>query len=150
MGIPPAQPPAGDLWKKHEFLDGLYRFYLEKIIGFHTFYLPIVGGVAAYVLAHPSHAAALGLVVPLIVSVGAAIIFGAGVREAQELNAAISESAHAVGILATHARMLVRAVIAFCIRHVALSAVLIAAIGMLAYYGEVPGLPATPTQKSVG
>ena len=62
MGIPPAQPPAGDLWKKHEFLDGLYRFYLEKIIGFHTFYLPIVGGVAAYVLAHPSHAAALGLV----------------------------------------------------------------------------------------
>ena len=33
-----------DPWKKHEFLDGLYRFYLDKIISFHTFYLPLVGG----------------------------------------------------------------------------------------------------------
>jgi hypothetical protein len=80
---------AADLWKTHEFLDGLYRFYLEKIIGFHTFYLPVVGGVVAYVLAHPSKGMALGLVVPFIVSAGAAQIFFAGIAEAKQLNKAI-------------------------------------------------------------
>ena len=57
---------TADPWKRHEFLDRLYRFYMEKIIGFHTFYLPVVGGVVAYVLAHPGAAMAFGLVVPLI------------------------------------------------------------------------------------
>jgi hypothetical protein len=79
------KPESVDSWKKHEFLDGLYRFYLEKIISFHTFYLPIAGGVVAYVLAHPSPVMALGLLVPVIVSAGAAVIFFAGIHEADEL-----------------------------------------------------------------
>src|SRR5262245_54516719 len=105
------------LWKRHEFLDGLYRFYLEKVITFHSFYLPIAGGVAAYVLAHPSRASALGLVVPLIVSVGAAFIFGFARKEAGELKDAIADSAKALKILATHAQILVRAANAFFILH---------------------------------
>jgi hypothetical protein len=130
-------------WKKHEFLDGLYRFYLEKIISFHAFYLPLIGGVVAYVLAHPSRAAALGLVVPLIVSAGAAQIFAAGIREAKELNDALRVSAGTVGLLATHAYMLVRAVRAFFYLHLLMTVALLLAMGLLLIYGEVPGLPAT-------
>jgi hypothetical protein len=113
------------LWKRHEFLDGLYRFYLDKIISFHSFYLPIVGGVAAYVLTHPSRASALGLVVPVIVSVGAAFIFFFARKEAGDLRDAIRESAKALNILASHAQILVRAVVAFFILH------LVVAFGLL-------------------
>jgi hypothetical protein len=67
--------PLDDLWKRHEFLDGLFRFYLEKIIDFHKFYLPIVGGVVAYILKNASRQSAFGLLIPLVVSIGAVWIF---------------------------------------------------------------------------
>jgi hypothetical protein len=119
------------LWKRHEFLDGLYRFYLDKIISFHSFYLPIAGGVAAYVLAHPSRASALGLVVPLIVSVGAAFIFCFARKEAGELKDAIVESAKALNILASHAQILVRAANAFFILHLVVASGLVIGIVLL-------------------
>jgi hypothetical protein len=129
-----------DPWNKHQFLDGLYRFYLEKIITFHTFYLPIAGGVVAYVLAHPSRIMALGLLVPLIVSAGAARIFFAGIKEAKELWSAIVASAKEVNTLATHARMLVRAVCAFFLLHVIIVVGLVAMAILLWVCGQSPGL----------
>jgi hypothetical protein len=129
-----------DPWKKHEFLDGLYRFYLEKIISFHTFYLPIAGGVVAYVLAHPSPMMALGLLVPLIVSAGAAQIFYAGINEADELRRAIKASATEIKILATHARMLVRAVRAFFLLHVIMVAGFAGMAIILWVCGQLPDL----------
>ncbi len=117
-GIPTDDTSMDALWKTHEFLDGLYRFYLEQIIDFHKFYLPVVGGVVAYVLQSHSAAIALGLAIPLIVSAGAAWIFRSGVGEAQQLNQAIAESAKELGILATHAGMLVRATEAFLTLHI--------------------------------
>jgi len=134
---------ATDPWKTHEFLDGLYRFYLEKIIGFHTFYLPVVGGVVAYVLSHPSKSIALGLMVPFIVSAGAVQIFFAGIAEAKELKGAIAVSAGKLGILATHARMLVRAVRVFFLLHLIMVIGLLAVAIPLLIYGQLPGLPAT-------
>ena len=143
-----AEPSGGtaaetaERWKRHEFLDGLYRFYLERIISFHAFYLPVVGGVVAYVLAHPSKAMALGLMVPVIVSAGAAQIFFSAIGEAKELRDAISHSAGELGILGTHAHMLVRSVRAFFLLHLIIVVSLLVAGGLLATYGELPGLPA--------
>ena len=136
----PPKPEAVDPWKRHEFLDGLYRFYLEKIIGFHTFYLPIAGGVVAYVLAHPSRGMALGLLVPLIVSAGAAQIFFAGIEEAKQLKDAIADSAEKVGILATHALMLVRAVRAFFFLHLIIVIGLVLIAVLLFVCGQLPDL----------
>ncbi len=81
--------------------------------------------------------------VPLIVSAGAAQIFAAGIREAKELNDALRVSAGTVGLLATHAYMLVRAVRAFFYLHLLMTVALLLAMGLLLIYGEVPGLPAT-------
>ena len=81
-----------DRWKRHEFLNRLYRFYLEKIITF-TIYLGLVGGLVVYVLQHSSKLIALGLLVPLVMSSGAALILCSATRESVELNAAIIESA---------------------------------------------------------
>jgi hypothetical protein len=144
-------PEAADPWQTHEFLDGLYRFYLEKIIGFHTFYLPVVGGVVAYVLAHPSKGMALGLVVPFIVSAGAAQIFFAGIAEAKQLNKAIEASAKEVGILATHARMLVRAVRAFFFLHSIMIIGLLGIALLLFFCGaDCLGLPAPVASTKCG
>ncbi len=74
----------------------IVRFYLEKIITFHTIYLGLVGGLVVYVLQHPGKLIALGLLVPLVpllVSSGAALILYSATRESVELNAAIIESA---------------------------------------------------------
>ena len=96
----------------------------------------------AYVLAHPSKGMALGLVVPFIVSAGAAQIFFAGIAEAKQLNKAIEASAKEVGILATHAGMLIRAVCAFLLLHL----LMVIGLSFMAYfllvYGHLPGLPA--------
>jgi hypothetical protein len=109
---------SDELWKRHEFLDGLFRFYLEKIIDFHKFYLPIVGGVVAYVLAHATRQSAFGLLIPLVVSVGAVSILFLVRRQAEDLNSAISANAKALDVLATHARILVHTVVAFLSLHV--------------------------------
>jgi hypothetical protein len=107
-----------ELWKRHEFLDGLFRFYLEKIIDFHKFYLPIVGGVVAYILKDARPQTAFGLLIPLVVSVGAVWIFALARRQSGELNDAIRANAKALGILATHARILVQTVTAFLALHI--------------------------------
>jgi hypothetical protein len=130
-----------DLWKKHKFLDGLYRFYLEQIISFHKFYLPVVGALVAYVLGHQSKALAFGLALPLIVSLGACFVFGSGVKEAEELNTAISKSAQALGVLATHAQMLVRATVAFLVLHIAIVVALVGLGGALLHFWQLPGIP---------
>jgi hypothetical protein len=109
--------PLDELWKRHEFLDGLFRFYLEKIIDFHKFYLPIVGGVVAYILGNANRQSAFGLLIPLVVSIGAVWILFLARWQAEELNGAISENAKALGILATHARILVHTVGAFLALH---------------------------------
>jgi hypothetical protein len=113
--VPPI--PLDELWKRHEFFDGLFRFYLSTIIDFHKFYLPIVGGVVAYVLANASRQSAFGLLIPLVVSIGAVWIFFLARQQAEDLNGAICANAEALGILATHARILVHAVVAFLILH---------------------------------
>jgi hypothetical protein len=92
-GVSAGAAELADRWKRHEFLNGLYRFYLEKIISSHTIYLGLVGGLVVYVLQHPSKLIALGLLVPLVVSSGAALILYSATRESVELNAAIIESA---------------------------------------------------------
>lgn len=130
-------------WKKYEFLDGLYRFYLNEIISFHMFYLPVVGGIVAYVLAHQGKPIALGLVVPLIVSAGAACIFFPAIKESEELNKAIMDSARELVILPTHAKMLVRAVIAFFLLHFTIVIFSLLAGGSLLLTGHVFGLPAS-------
>lgn len=109
--------PLDELWKRHEFFDGLFRFYLEKVIDFHKFYLPIVGGVVAYVLANASRQSAFGLLIPLVVSIGAVWIFALARREAEELNGVIAANAKALGISATHARVLVHTVVVFLALH---------------------------------
>jgi hypothetical protein len=138
--MPTDDKPMDALWKKYEFLDGLYRFYLEQIIDFHKFYLPIVGGVVVYVLGNPSEAIALGLAVPLIVSLGATVIFGAGVGKAQQLNQTIAESAAELGMLATHAGMLVRATAVFLLLHIVIVLGLVALIGALQHDWNLPGI----------
>jgi hypothetical protein len=123
--------PEANPWKRHEFLDGLYRFYLDKIISFHSFYFPIVGGAAAYSLVHPSRGSALALAVPLIISIGAAIIFGFAGREAGELRDAIDKSAKSLNILSTHTQILVRAVYTFLVLHLAVACGLLIGIVLL-------------------
>ena len=139
------------LWKRHEFLDGLYRFYLDQIISFHKFYLPVVGGLVAYVLNNRSEAIAFGLVIPLIVSLGACVIFCSGVKEAKELNAAIADSAGSLGILATHARMLVRATAAFLVLHIAIVIALVWLGGAMMHFWHLPGRfpPSSPNGYSM-
>jgi hypothetical protein len=110
--------PLDELWRRHEFLDGLFRFYLDKIIDFHKFYLPIVGGVVAYILKDANRQTAFGLLIPLVVSVGAVWIFSLARQQAEELNDAIHANAKALGILATHARILVHTVTAFLALHI--------------------------------
>ena len=135
------QEQSEALWKKHEFLDGLYRFYLEQIISFHKFYLTVVGALVAYVLEHhQSEAIAFGLALPLIVSLGACPIFGSGVKEAKELNAAIATSARSLGVLATHSQMLVRATVAFLVLHVAIVVALVWLGGALLHLWVLPGI----------
>jgi hypothetical protein len=106
-----------ELWKRHEFLDGLYRFYLDQIINFHNFYLPVVGALVVYVLAHPSAGMAFSLLIPIIASVGAAAIFGKGIGEAMELRNALADSAKTLIITTTHVQMLVRASVVFLVVH---------------------------------
>jgi hypothetical protein len=84
--------------------------------------------------------------VPLIISAGAAIIFGAGISEACQLNKAIAASAEKVGILATHAGMLVRAVLAFLLLHVVIFIGLSVVAYFLFKYGAVPYLRPNCTQ----
>ena len=140
-GSSASSPTPDELWRRHEFLNGLYRFYVERIISFHSFYLPIAGGVVAYVLTHTSRPAAFGLFIPLVVSMGAVWIFGYAVREADELNDAIRKNAMSLGILATHAQLLVRAVAAFLVLHILIVLALGAGFAMLLVYGTLPGLP---------
>jgi hypothetical protein len=128
-----------ELWRRHQSLDGLYRFYFEKILGFHSLYLPFAGGVVAYVLTHPGRTTALGLLVPLFVSAVSAWIFAATAQEAKTLNAAVNGSAAALGLPATHARILVRVVQGFLALHVVLAGVLLAATALLLYQGALPG-----------
>lgn len=117
----------------------MYRFYLGKIISFHTFYLPIAGGVVAYVLANAGivgSVAAYGLLIPLVVSLGAVWIFFLALGEAQELNVAIRDSAKGLHIIATHSRILVHAVGAFLILHIVI--VIGLAIGItLLFHGDL-------------
>src|SRR3984893_19587217 len=105
--------PLGELWKRHEFFDGLFQFYLDKIMQFHTFYLPIVGGVVAYVQKNTARQSAFGLLIPLAVSIGAVWIFAVARHEAEELNGAIRANAEALGILPPPARLLVHSVFPF-------------------------------------
>jgi hypothetical protein len=100
-------------WRRHKFLESLYEFYLEEILSFHSFYLPIAGGVVAYVLTREGSPAALALLIPLVISSGAVGIFYFSIREATELNNAIHESARRLDIISTHAQLLVRTVLAF-------------------------------------
>lgn len=129
---------TSEKWKRHEFLDALYKFYLDKILSFHAVYLPIFGGVVSYILANQDRLVSLGLIVPLVISVGAAVILFSGIREAKELNAAIRNSAAALGILATHAHMLVRAVTAFFVLHIVIAFGLMALLYMMFIYGGIP------------
>jgi hypothetical protein len=122
-------------WERHIFLDGLYRFYLDLIIKFHSFYLPVVGAVTVYVLDDPTPVRVLGLVIPLILSVGAAIILFSAIKEAKELIEAIRISASTLNIISTHAQILVRAVIAFFVLHVVLALALGALIGIVLLKG---------------
>jgi hypothetical protein len=132
------EAPA-ELWRRHQFLDGLYRFYFDKILGFHSLYLPFAGGVVAYVLTHPGRTTALGLLVPMFVSAASAWIFTAAAQEANTLNAGVNESAAALGLPATHARILVRIVQGFLVLHVVLAGGLLAAAVFLLYQGALPG-----------
>src|SRR3984893_3996995 len=102
-----------ELWKRHEFFDGLFQFYLDKIMQFHTFYLPIVGGVVAYVLKNTTRQSAFGLLIPLAVSIGAVWIFVVARHEAEELNGALRANSEALGILPPPARLLVHSVFPF-------------------------------------
>jgi hypothetical protein len=128
---------SDDLWKRHEFFDGLFQFYLEKIIDFHKFYLPIVGGVVAYVLANANRQSAFGLLIPLVVSIGAVWIFSLAKGQAEELNEAIYANAKAMRILPTHARILVHTVIAFLALHALIVLGLTFGFMKLAIYGTL-------------
>jgi hypothetical protein len=126
-----------ELWKRHEFFDGLFQFYLDKIMQFHTFYLPIVGGVVAYVLKNTTRQSAFGLLIPLAVSIGAVWIFAVARHEAEELNGAIRANAEALGILPTHARILVHAVTAFLALHALIVIGLSVGFVKLLFYGTL-------------
>jgi hypothetical protein len=132
-----------ECWRRHKFLDGLYRFYLGKIISFHTFYLPIAGGVVAYVVTLKGSPAALGLLIPLVVSSGAVWIFFRAVQESEELNAAIRDSAKGLNIISTHAQLLVRTVLAFLILHVMIVIGLVIGMAIIIVYGQIPDLHIT-------
>jgi hypothetical protein len=127
-----SQTAADDAWQRHVFLDGLYRFYLDLIIKFHSLYLPVVGAVAAYVLDKLTLLSSAGaLAIPFILSSGVAIILFFAINEAEELVAAIQTSASGLHLIATHAKILVRAVIAFCVLHVVLALALGLLIGVI-------------------
>ena len=131
-------------WRRHKFLEGLYEFYLEKILSFHSFYLPIAGGVVAYVLTLTGSPAALGLLIPLVISSGAVWIFYLSIREATELNEAIHESARNLNIISTHAQLLVRTVLAFFVLHVIIVAGLLFSLIYVLYYKHFPDLGMPP------
>jgi hypothetical protein len=116
------------LWQRHKFLDGLYRFYLKLLINFHNFFLTVVGAITAYVLSHPSKLGAFGLIIPLVMSVGTAVILFSARKEVTELNDAIRDSAKKVGVMATHSQILVRAVLAFFVLQIAVTCGLLAGI----------------------
>jgi hypothetical protein len=136
-------------WRRHNFLEGLYEFYLEKIISFHSFYLPIAGGVVAYVLTRKGGAAAFGLLIPLVISLGAVLIFYLSRPDAEELNSAIHESARKLNIISTHAQLLGRTVSAFFVLHVIIAAGLIAGLISIFHYGGIPGLDIPSEQNLV-
>lgn len=137
----PVVATSDEKWERHKFLESLYEFYLEKILNFHSFYLPIAGAVVAYVLTFAgSPTAAFGLLIPLVVSLGAAWIFYLSIRDVTELNEAIHESAKNLDIISTHVQLLVRSVVAFFALHVIIVVGLIAALVFIVGFGHIPGL----------
>jgi hypothetical protein len=128
-------------WRRYKFLDGLYRFYIKQIFTFHTLYFTLAGGVVIYVLNNSKNGIILGfgLVIPIVVSLGAVCIFYRALSEASELNDAIRDSAKDLNILSTHAQILVRAVCTFLFLHGVIIIGLVA-IAILILKGMLPTL----------
>jgi len=101
--------PEGDTseaWKQYEALNGLYVFYVDQVLKFHTFYFAIVGALISFVLAAPDARVWLVLLLPITISGGCVIIFAFGIRKAGELKDEARRIASGLGFMRTHMEIL--------------------------------------------
>lgn len=95
-----------EAWKQYETLADLYKFYVDQLVKFHTFYFAIAGGLALYVLGNRQGAVPLALLLPLVISLGGVVTFGFGIRKSRELTDAIKGIALRLDILSAHTEVL--------------------------------------------
>lgn len=114
-----------ELWKRYEVLAGLYKFYVDQLCKFHTFYFAIAGGLALFALANRAGATPLVLLLPLVISAGGVATFLFGVRKSRELTDAIKQVAERMGVLPAHTEVLEFLCWAFLLVHLLIVAGLI-------------------------
>jgi hypothetical protein len=134
-------PERDDAWKQYEALADLYKFYVDQLIKFHTFYFAIAGGLTLFALANRAGATPLVLLLPLVISAGGVATFLFGVRKSRELTDAIKEIARRLNMLSAHTEVLEFLCWAFLMVHLLIAAGLIWLLAALAATIEV-ALPA--------
>ncbi|HYJ52799.1 MAG TPA: hypothetical protein VEW04_06475 [Allosphingosinicella sp.] len=135
-----------DAWKQYETLADLYKFYLDQLTKFHSFYFAIAGGLVVFVLANRQGGTPLVLLLPLVISLGGIATFVFGIRKSRELTDAIKAVARLLGILSAHTEVLEFLCWAFLAVHLLIAAGLISLLVLLGpgIALTLPPLPATP------
>jgi len=140
----PAKSNETQLWKRYEMLAGLYKFYLEQIVNFHTFYFATAGGITLFVLANRRGATPLALLLPLVISLAGVAAFAFGIRKSRELTVEIKAIARCLGLLSAHTEILEFLCFAFLAVHVLIAIGLIWILVYLAPSIELSILPIDP------
>jgi hypothetical protein len=107
-----------DDFKQYMELIDLHKFYFSQIITAAGFCLGVTGAIFTYVVTTALHhdQIRLALIAPLIVSVGAAVVFGLGIIKAIEFANVVKISQRQLNLAwRPHAEILVWMAIVFCI-----------------------------------
>jgi hypothetical protein len=102
----PLQTDTSEAWKQYEALNGLYVFYVDQVIKFHTFYFAITGALISFVLVAPDPRVWLALLLPITISGGCVVTFAFGIRKAGELKDEARKIAIMLGFMRTHMEIL--------------------------------------------
>lgn len=132
-----------DAWKQYETLADLYKFYVDQLIKFHSFYFAVAGGLTLFALANREGGPPLVLALPLVISLGGVATFLFGIRKSRELTGAIKAVARRLGMLSAHTEVLEFLCWAFLVVHFLIVAGLIWLLVLLSP-GIAPALPPMP------
>lgn len=127
-----------EAWKQYGTLVDIYKFYVDQLIKFHTFYFAIAGGVALFALSNRDGATPLVLLLPLVISIGGVGTFVFGIRKSRELTNEIKSVARRLEMLSAHTEVLEFLCWAFLFVHLLIVSGL---LWLLVQLGVDPTLP---------